>query len=623
MAFKKKTSGTQKAPSPSPSLPPSDNPVRLPDGRFRCKYNLVSTDPIHPWLVDLMGMAGMFNVGIDRYTHLRRAIDVLQPGAIWHEWREERFRTIFDDEYAHRVGGVTIRNISWVGPGAGGKTFDAGVFAYHYWLADPLNTAVILTTTSKGKLKQRVWPVISECYYNGKRQMDADGVAGQPHMVNSLLELRCTKEDAKHAIFGQAVEAGEVGKAVEKLKGVHAPRMLVVIDEAPGTEEAVFKTIPNMLKGCREFILLNIGNGPITHLDSFSKICTPLGGWKSITVDSDRWVTKPVPEFQLPRGVCLHFDGVKSPNVKAGRTLFPFLYTWENWQQVKDNEIIQRTPEFWSQDRGFWPPEGFVNTVLTEELIEQGDARGAVEFTGKTTPIGSIDPGFGGDACKLRFGRLGKLGNGKRAVQIDESLTIPILVDEVDENGKKVPAEYQIARRVIDECGKRSVRPEFFGVEATGTGRGIAAVLIEEFGEIIAVESGGRASDLPASEEDNRPSREVYDRRITELWFSVRSFVIGKQLGGLSEDDVIQFCARKYDFVSKKYILETKPDLKVRLGRSPDDADSVAVLIEVARRHGMATIGARTGRMSTQLSGLILTQTKLYSGVDYSPEVPA
>lgn len=87
----------------------------------------------------------------------------------------------------------------------------------------------------------------------------------------------------------------------------------------------------------------------------------------------------------------------------------------------------------------------------------------------------------------------------------------------------------------------------------------------------------------------------------------------GGQLGGLIDDDIIQFCARTYDYVNKKYYLEKKEDLKVRLGRSCDDADSVCVLVEVATRHGMQTIGPRAERMMSQFDREIKLQQRVYA----------
>lgn len=600
------------AKNPLAARHPPGVPIYIPGKGWKHRYGVILPVAMPSWNLELLCWAYRWETGLDPITHLRKALEILQPGSVWHEWREQRFRSLCEPAYANRVGATRIFNISWVGCGAGGKTADAGVFAVHWWMVDPANTVVALCSTSKQKMRQRVWPVVQECWIGIKNRMEEDHVTG-PHMLNSTMELQALKGDSKHAVFGQAVEAGELATAVERLKGVHAKRIMLVIDEAPGVEEAIYHCIPNMLKGCTEFVLVNSGNGPLTHIDAFSRVCAPVRGWKSITVDSLEWETQAVPAYQLPPGHCLHFDGTKSPNVRAGKTLYPFLYKWEDWQRVKDNATIQRTPAFWSQDRGFWVPEGFINTVLTEEMIEQGNARGAVRFDGPTTPIGSLDPGFGGDNCTLRFGRMGRLADKRLAVQIDERHVIPILVDAVDKDGKKLPPEYQIADRVMDESRKRGVKPGYFGVEATGTGRGVAAVLIQQWGEIVWIESGGRATDEPASEEDERPAREVFDRRITQQYFRVANFVKSGQLGGLIDDDIIQFCARTYDYVNKKYYLEKKEDLKVRLGRSCDDADSVCVLVEVATRHGMQTIGPRAERMMSQFDREIRLQQRVYA----------
>lgn len=592
------------------------------------KYGVLCGAKLDPWRLELICWYKRHPTGISPYQHLRRAAELLVPDSVWHPWRVERFQSLCDDDDAFHVGDVTIRNQAWVGPGSAGKTADAALFGYLFWLAAPDISYVILTSTSKQKIRQRAWSVIQECHLATRSILDEGDSCG--HMLNSTLELQAERGDSKHSIFAQAIETGEVPKAVQNLLGVHAPRICVIIDEAPGTPDAIYHTISNMFKGSQEVVIISIGNGPQTRLDCFSRVCTPFNGWESVSVDSERWKTAALPEFQFPPGICLHFDGTKSPNVIAGRTIYPFLYTHEDWLRVKDNPDAQRTVSFWSQDRGYWPPEGFVNTVLTEAQIERGNARGQLVFDGTTTPIGALDSGFGGDKCIARFGRMGRLRGGKLGVQIDECIEIPILVGMKDVTGKPVPAEYQIANRVIPMTATRGVSANNFGVECSGTGRGIAAILIQEWGEIIPVESGGKPSDLPASEEDERPSTEVYDRRITELWFSVQAFVRGCQLGGLTQSDVRQFCTRTYTYASKKYSVEKKEDpknpnikadLKQRLGGSPDEADAIAVLIDVARQRGMHTRGPRTDRIAKRYAGELEAQTALFNpDTFYQPE---
>jgi hypothetical protein len=80
----------------------------------------------------------------------------------------------------------------------------------------------------------------------------------------------------------------------------------------------------------------------------------------------------------------------------------------------------------------------------------------------------------------------------------------------------------------------------------------------------------------------------VYDRRVTELWYNCREVLAAGQLRGLDQPTCSQFCSRTYELKSRKIRLETKAECKERIGRSPDDADCAAVMVEVARHMGLS-----------------------------------
>ena len=85
----------------------------------------------------------------------------------------------------------------------------------------------------------------------------------------------------------------------------------------------------------------------------------------------------------------------------------------------------------------------------------------------------------------------------------------------------------------------------------------------------------------------------------SEFWWSAREVLQGGQLRGLYRDAIIQLCARTYVLKGRKYCIETKEDFKTRIKRSPDDADAVVGLCEVARRNGLTpstAIAKRTDR---------------------------
>ena len=132
-------------------------------------------------------------------------------------------------------------------------------------------------------------------------------------------------------------------------------------------------------------------------------------------------------------------------------------------------------------------------------------------------------------------------------------------------------------------------------MDKTGTGRGVYAILVTEWGPVLGVEFGGSPSDKPASSADPRPSSEVYDRKVTELWYSCQEFLLTQQLKGIYDEAAIEFCSREYTIKNKKICLDTKEECKKKIGRSPDHADAISVLVELAR-----TLGAVAGTYQKQ-----------------------
>jgi len=521
--------------------------------------------------------------GISKYDHFKNYAKDALRNLQWNPWLERQFKSLCSDEMIYRKGDVTIRSVNWTGSGSGGKTFAAGLYAVLWFGVAPRFSQVTLVSSTSKMLKRRIWPTIQKIYSQIAKTQYAFG-----HLIESQTMIQAEKGDSKHAIAGVAVEGGELAAAIENLKGLHSPRILVIVDEAPGTQEAIMETIPNMRTGCQDLTILTIGNA-ISHLDIHGRCCEPRDGWTSITVDSDTWPTKGVPEWQLPPGRCEHFDGFKSPNVLAGKTIYPYLYTLEDFQAAREAAHERQTIQIWSQARGFWTPSGVLKTIFDETMVERYDGKGRFIWQTFSKKIASLDPAFGGDSCILQFGEYGDLPNGRFGVQLREHIAI-----QADPTSKEI-IDYQIAHRVMTECDRRGIRPEDFAMDKTGTGRGVYAILRTEFGEVLGVEFGGSPSDKPASSADPRPSSEVYEKRVTELWYSCQEFLLSEMLKGLYPEAIIEFCSREYTIKKPKICLDTKEECKKKIGRSPDHADAISVLVELAR-----TLGAVAGTYQKQ-----------------------
>lgn len=441
-----------------------------------------------------------------------------------------------------------------------------------WWYVDPLNSAVILTSTTKNALRKRVWPTIVKLF------RDCPGLPGS--LVDSKTTLQYEKGNDKNGIFALAVKDGNTSKAAADIQGIHAKRILVIIDEATDCPEAIFEVLPNLQKGCTDFRVIVIGNAS-NKLDPHGFCCQPKGGWGSINIDHEEWATRGVDKWGIPPGICLHFDGFKSPNVKAGKNNWPYIYTTDNLEADKKTHGTDSIA-FWKYTRGFWAPEGFCRTIFSETLVEKFDGQGSFKFYSKTFPIAALDPAFGGDRCILRFGTMGDIDQSKRlGLQLGREVEIKLSATSPD------PIHYQISKRVIDECRKEGVAPHNFAIDATGEGGGLADIISQEWSNrIVRVEFGGSPSDMPCSEDDPVPAKERYDRKVTELWYSARQFLMAGLLKGLKTNDIIEACSREYNDEKRKIKLDTKDDCKAKLGHSPDSFDAIVMLIHLARSLG-------------------------------------
>lgn len=503
---------------------------------------------------------------LGHYEHLHRAIDLIwnkeRQMFIWNEWTEMVLRAFIEE-----------REVSLAGAGATWKTTSLAVFALCFWLADPFNTRVVITSTTLDGLRARIWKEVMKFW----RPIAIGNQVNHPHP-----KVQTIRGDDGYGIFGIAVEAGDVDKAVENIQGRHAPRTLVEVDEMTGVSSAIVKAGANLEKGARVFKMLGSAN-PEDQFDQHGQFSEPEQGWAAVNQDTGKWRTK-------RGGVCIHLNGLKSPNVMAGKNVNPGMITPEDIE-VSRRRDGENSPAFWKYVIGFWAPAGLSKKILTATILDKFKARSEATWVNQPTLLASLDPAFeGSDRRVLRFGKCGMMdepqleGGSKRSNAL---LFTGYLLLKVDVTSKE-PIHYQLARQTREECKQRGIEPYYFGMDSTGEGGGTADIFKREWSQdFLETEFGGRASDRQVSDINPRKGYEEYYDRISELWYQFRHAVERNQIRGLDTETAYEFCQREYGMAGARVWVESKKKMKERIGRSPDLADAAAVMLEVALVRGL------------------------------------
>lgn len=491
--------------------------------------------------------------GLDRGEHIKNVIKILYPW-IWENWHEWNDLCLW--------AWLNYEEIGMTGCAAAHKTFTFSLLSWIQWLSRPTKSSCILTSTTIGSLRGRIWSEFRRLIDNAKIPF------GEPfNLVDSKQLFQSAKGDDKFAIRALAVDTGEVEKAVGRIQGVHPENMILIVDEAAQTPAAIFTARANLRVGTRFYRFVAIANA-VDQYDAHGKFCEPKGGWSTITVDDEAWETR--------SGICLHFDGLKSPNVKRGVKRFPRLFDQEEINRIK-NDFGENSLEWWSYCRGFWAPKGVRNTVLDSALIHETKSNERAIFTGNNLyNVCALDPAFttGGDDCILYLGRIGDFLDGKEGLEYLSPYRIPLV------ESKEVPLNYQIANKVIEFCLENNVSPENFIMDGTSAS-GLADIIRQLWSPLINVISfGGAPTEGPVSIDDPREAKKVYDRFVTQLWFTVQRLAVSGRIRNLVDEQTVrELCSRQYGLKGEKTYIEKKDEMKKRTsGSSPDRGDAAALL---------------------------------------------
>lgn len=550
----------------------------------------------------------------DRPFHFKQIVKFLwgpksKKHYVWDPWTDRMLESACKYKYLWLAGCAGSRKSSF-----------GAVWALVNWLCCPPKTLVLIASTSLTEARRRIWGQVEEYFNAGCESMSqlAKGGTLPGKVVSSVGKIRTEDGGQKFSdLCGIQLVAGDPSHEKDAMKkiGFHNEWVFMILDELTDLSPTLVNAAKGNLVVNPHFQLQGYGNFASIY-DPLGTNAEPVGGWGSVTEDCDQWETKD--------GLCLRFDGVKSPNVLAGKVLYPGQYGPEDLANHRKT-LGETTAAFWRMCRSFPCPEADVDRIYSEADLMKGEVRSLVKWKEQPVECAALDPAWvsGGDEAVGMFGKLGVSLEGKQVLQITESK-----IFREDIRKKTESRALQVAKQFIAECERRGIKPENTAFDESGGGVVFGTVISELWKTMksLGVQFGGAASERPASTTDRRPANKVYSNRVSEIWFAGLDYVHSGQIKGLPAQCCLELTERrkkKKDNVIAHNCVESKKEMKLRTnGKSPDHADAFLILLELCRvRLGFRAIGMEGGKARITLGWKQRCQlaNRIYANVRYEP----
>jgi hypothetical protein len=587
--------------------------VKKSSGRY-LKYGVWCEPHSEPAAIEMamIGKGGRWTkkdgteCGEGLYFHFRKFQEIVWPGRLWSSGP---FKNYWADQCLENFLNFTY--IGVMGCAASGKSDSFGCNLLTDWYPHASHMTGLVTSTDLKSLELRIWGMIKKYHKLAKAQysfIPGNLIEGKQMLILDSRDEFADGRDFKNGIIAVACKKGNQFVGLGPMIGIHNKMVTLIADEANLMPRAFLDSTSNLSK-CERFKLVALGN-PNETTNAHGAVCEPaaeIGGWEG-GIDQNpgtkTWKTR------FPNGICLQLPGSDSPNMAVDVDApppFPFLITKK---QMVDDAAIWGVDDwhFTMMNEARMPRGQGSRRVLTRQACLKFGAFEAANWRDtRITRIGFLDAayrGVGGDRCvfgEINFGYETEKDNilgsdaltnftdqakampqGRQIMLLVDLVNIPILAEKDSDS-----PEDQIVNFVQLQLLNRGIpQPNFF------YDAGMKTSLVSAFArngliQVNTLDFGGKPSEAMVSNEIKKPCHEYYSKFVTELWFNVRYVVEARQFRGMTEEACTELSQREWKMVSGNRIeVETKDDMKVKTGRSPDLADAIAVGVYGARQRG-------------------------------------
>lgn len=409
-----------------------------------------------------------------------------------------------------------------------GKSFALAIATY-WFLACWENALVFTFAPKEDQLRDYVWKEMQILFPAFQRMYPA------AEMTDLNLRVRGAGENAWRARgVSVGVRASELGGVATKASGMHAEHMLLIYEEAQGVNAAVIEAGENASTAPHN-LRIAVGN-PDSQLDALHRF-----GYDDRGLPRPNTTTVRISALDHPNLVC------SDPHIVPGA--------------ASSGSVAKRLAKYGQAGRLYLTRvRGISPAESSEALIKLDWVRRAQARWEDTTDRAILEK-VGGGAKSLGV----DVANSEDGDEGCVSRWTGAVCTAVD--AKPCPNANNLGFAVHLEMDREGIRPTHVGVDSVGVGVGTVNELIRMSKYVVQIE-GGDQQGLSAEVCNNLRSR-VY-------WTLAEDLRLDRIALPPDDELAMDLITPTYETRNSKIVVESKEDLKKRLGHSPNKGDSVA-----------------------------------------------
>lgn len=396
-----------------------------------------------------------------------------------------------------------------------GKTFLAACIVL--WFLDCWESSLVVTSAPKqDQLTLHIWKEIGRLHPR----------FGKGDLTTLKLRMNPGKDDWIGVGFVAGVKADEDSST--KAQGFHAKHMLIILEETPGIPQPIITAFENTSVAPHN-IILALGNPDNQH-DNLHRFCTQEGA------------------------VHIRVSAHDHPNVVTGNPeSIPGATSQFGLKQIAGKYGGEDTPMYKSRARGITPKQASDSLIMMDWVIKCVDLAKDPE---KIREFSKGDPALGVDAANSVGGDKASIAEGVGALLLEvEDFQCP----DANQLGKATVYERMISKKI---------KQENVGVDGVGVGAGTVNALKEMGFDIVNLMGG--ASPLQMDDEEQE-----FNNLRSQMYWQMREDIKNQRIILPNDTELhADLVTPKWKVKEKYIVVESKEEIKKRLGRSPNKGDS-------------------------------------------------